>query len=222
VSRKTDAATTWPLAGLIVLSTVPVVVGVVRISQLTMGAEVTPDNARFFAAPWSVVLHIVSSAVFSVLGAFQFSADFRRQRPGWHRQAGRVLVLCGLLSAVSGVWMTLTYPRYEGGDLLYAFRLFFGSAMVASLVLGFAAIRRRDVLQHRAWITRGYAIGLGAGTQFVVHVPWLLIFGRPDELSKALLMGAGWVINLVVAERSFRAQRRPVPRTPNHVVRKWT
>jgi hypothetical protein len=33
--------------------------------------------------------------------------------------------------------------------------------MVLSIILGFAAIRRRDIIGHRAWMMRGYAIGLG-------------------------------------------------------------
>lgn len=37
--------------------------------------------------------------------------------------------------------------------------------MAACLVLGFTAIRRRDIAAHRAWMIRAYAIGLGAGTQ---------------------------------------------------------
>ena len=39
--------------------------------------------------------------------------------------------------------------------------------MTASIILGFKAIRRRDVAQHRAWMTRAYvlALALGAGTQ---------------------------------------------------------
>jgi len=35
-------------------------------------------------------------------------------------------------------------------------------------------------------------------------VPWFLIVGTPGELARALLLGAGWVINLVVAERVIR------------------
>ena len=47
--------------------------------------------------------------------------------------------------------MTLFYPWPKGdGELLYGLRLLFGSAMVVSIVLGFAAIRRRDVPRHRA------------------------------------------------------------------------
>src|SRR3712207_1114882 len=116
-----------------------------------------------------MVLHIVNAAVFAVLGAFQFAAGFRRRRPGWHRAAGRLLVPLGLVVGLTGLWMTLFYPRPDstGELLLYAFRLLFGSAMVVSIVLGFAAIRRRDVRGHRAWMMRGYAIGLGAATQML-------------------------------------------------------
>jgi hypothetical protein len=79
--------------------------------------------------------------------------------------------------------------------------------MVVSIVLGVAAIRRRDIVRHGAWMLRGYAIGLGAGTQFLTHLPWILLLGMPGELPRALLMGAGWVINLAVAEWIIR--RRP-------------
>ena len=71
--------------------------------------------------------------------------------------------------AGSALWMTLFYAPQPGtGDLLYVLRLVFGSAMAACLVLGFTAIRRRDIAAHRAWMIRAYAIGLAAGTQ-VVH-----------------------------------------------------
>ncbi|MBG0827393.1 DUF2306 domain-containing protein [Planomonospora sp. ID67723] len=202
-------------AALIVLSAVPMVAGAVRMTELTGGAAITPENARFFAAPLPVVLHIISVVLYSVLGAFQFAAGFRRRRPGWHRASGRLLVPCGLVAAFTGLWMTLFYPRIEGdGDLLTAFRLVFGTAMVLSIALGLAAIRRRDIARHRAWMIRGYAIGMGAGTQVLTHAPWFMIVGTPGEFPRALLMGAGWLINLIVAEWIIR--RRPagaVPRT---------
>ena len=118
----------------------------------------------------------------------------------------RVLVVCGLLVALSGLWMTLFFPRPSGpNELLYAFRLVFGSAMVVSIILGFEAIiRRRDVLGHRAWMMRAYAIGLGAGTQVLTGMVETLIVGQPSALSTALAQGAGWVINLIVAEWAIR------------------
>src|SRR5215510_14599477 len=73
--------------------------------------------------------------------------------------------------------------------------------------LSFTAIRRKDIAQHRAWVTRGHAIGMGAGTQLLTHLPWILISGKPGVLCRALLMGAGWVINVFVAEWIIRGWR---------------
>jgi hypothetical protein len=202
VKDRTD----WTLpAALVVLTVIPILGGVVRLTQLWGGAQITPENARFFAGAVSTVLHILSCLLFNVLGAFQFAPRFRRQRLEWHRRAGRVLTVCGIVAGISGVWMTLTYPRAEGDDeLLFWFRLLFGSVWVVCMVLGFAAVRRRDVTQHRAWMMRGYAIGAGAGTQALVHIPWIVLLGKPGDLARALLLGAGWVINLAVAEWIIR------------------
>ena len=135
---------------LIALSFIPVAAGTTRLVWLASGVEITPENARFFAAPVPAVLHILSASLFCILGAFQFSPGFRRRRPGWHRRAGRLLVPCGLVAALSGLWLTQFYPPVEGdGLLLYGIRLVVGSAMTLFIMLGFAAIRRRDFAQHR-------------------------------------------------------------------------
>src|SRR6266498_5147147 len=139
------ARTAWRVpAALILLSIIPLALGVFRLHELASGAEITPANARFFAAPLPVVLHIVGAAVYALLGAFQFVSRLWRRGTGWHRWVGRLLVPCGLVVGFSGLWMTLFYPRPAGAsDLLYVLRLLFGSGMVLSIVLGYAAIRRQ-------------------------------------------------------------------------------
>jgi uncharacterized membrane protein len=212
-------STKWLVAALLLLSAFPLAAGAFRLSQLAGGAQITPANARFFASPLPVVVHIVSAGVYALLGAFQFATGFRRRWPGWHRIAGRLLVVCGLLVGLSALWMTLFYPWPKGdGELLYALRLVFSSAMVVSIVLGFTKIRRGDVIEHRAWMTRGYAIGLGAATQMLTLMVGEIVAGPPSELSRALLMGAGWVINLAVAEWAIRKRLRRPARTASAVV----
>jgi uncharacterized membrane protein len=206
-STKSD----WLIpAGLIALSLVPAVAGIVRLSQLAGGAPITAENARFFAAPLPVVLHIPAVIIYSILGAFQFSAGFRRRRRGWHRAAGKILVPCALVVALSGLWMTQFYPWPAGdGQILYVERLVVGSAMLVSIILGVDGIRRRDFASHGDWMIRAYAIALGAGTQVLTHLPWFVLVGsKPGELPRAWLMGAGWVINVVVAEWAIRRRRR--------------
>jgi hypothetical protein len=196
--RESPAKPKWLVpAALIVLSLIPVAAGGVRVAELTGGAEVTSENARFFAMPVPVLLHILGASLYCVVGAFQFVPSLRRR---WHRPAGRLMILCGLTAALSGLWMTLFFAD-PVGDLLTGLRLVFGTAMALSIVLGFMAIRRRDVVGHRAWMIRGYAIGQGAGTQALTQASWMLLVGVPNAFVNALLLGAGWVINLVVAER---------------------
>jgi hypothetical protein len=192
-------------SGLVALSLVPVAAGSARLAQLAGGAAVTPENARFFDVPFPVIVHVIGASAFCLLGAFQFVPTLRGARHRWHRMSGRLIVPCGLAAALSGMWMAVFYalPANDGA-LLEAVRLGFGSAMVAALVLGFACIMRRDVVRHRAWMMRGYAIGLGAGTQVLTNLPWILLFGTPDVAVRALLMAAGWVINLAVAEYVIR------------------
>ncbi|GAA1751844.1 DUF2306 domain-containing protein [Agromyces humatus] len=203
----------WPApTGLILLSLVPIAAGAFRLTELTSGGEVTAANARFFDSPVPVVVHIVASSVFLVLGALQFAPSLRRRR--WHRYAGRIAAPAGLLSALSALWMTLFYDMPAGGGVaLFVMRLVFGTVMAAAIVFAFIAIRRGDVATHSAWMTRAYAIGLGAGTQVFTFLPWTLVFGTPDETMHAVLMGAGWVINLAVAEVVIRRRaarsRRP-------------
>ncbi len=207
-SNGNQSRTVWLVpAALILLSIIPLIFGVIRLNELASGATITPANARFFAAPLAVVLHIIGAIVFAILGAFQFVSRLWRRGIGWHRWAGRILVPFGLVVGLSGIWMTLFYPSPNSSPLLYALRLFFGSAMVLAIVLGFAAIRRRDILSHRAWMTRGYAIGLGAATQVLTGMVGALVLGTPNDFENAVLIGAAWVINLAVAEWFIR--RRP-------------
>lgn len=185
---------------LVLLSAVPALAGTARLAELARGAEITPANARFFAMPLPVVLHILVAIPFSVGGAFQFVPRLRG-RSSWHRTAGRILAPLGLAVALSGLWMTLRYPWPEGdGEAVYLLRLVFGTAMLGSIGAGLDAVRRRDFTAHGDWMLRGYAIGMGAGTQVLTHLPWLILAGKPGETGRAVAMGAGWVVNLLAAE----------------------
>jgi len=205
-------------AALVALSAVPLLAGTARLVELAGGPAVIPADARFTASPLPVVVHIVCAALYALVGAFQFAAGFRRRQPGWHRAAGRVLVVAGLGVAMSALWLTLFFPpQPDSGLLLFVLRVCFGSAMVASLGLGVAAIRRGDVATHRAWMTRAYAIALAAGTQAFTegvggavfgHGPWALDASR----------GAAWVINLAVAEWVIRRRPAAGPARPRTLV----
>ena len=187
-------------AGLIALSAIPVAAGTVRLMQLAHGAA-TAENARFFDSPLPAIVHITAVTLFSLLGALQFAPGLRSALPKWHRWSGRMVVPAGLAAALSGLWLAHFYdlPPTDG-TALYVTRLIVGAWMIFALCQGYFAIRRRDIASHRSWMLRGYAIGMGAGTQVLTNLPFILTIGPPDTAARAVLMGAGWAINAAVAE----------------------
>ncbi|HEV7650458.1 MAG TPA: DUF2306 domain-containing protein [Actinophytocola sp.] len=203
----------WPVpVALATLSAIPLTAGALRLIQLAGGPAVIPADQRFAGFPLPLVVHIVGATTYALVGIMQLVPRFRRRHLAWHRRAGRVLAVAGLLVAISALWMTLRYEAQPGtGDLLYVFRLAFSSAMAACLVLGFTAVRRRDIAAHRAWMIRAYAIGLAAGTQAFTDGIGGAIFGT-GVLAADLPKGAGWVINLAVAEWAIRRAALPTGR----------
>ncbi len=196
--------------GLIFLSLVPAVGGSVRLAELGSGTEFMfmPDSGRIASAPVPVVIHIISVLIYSILGAFQFAPGFRRRHRRWHQSAGRILIPSGLVAALSGLWMTQfsPLPWYDIGPL-YWVRLVVGLAMAVSILLGTLAIRQRKFAQHGAWMIRAYALGVGAGTQVFVLLPWAFFPSIHSELTRAILMATAWIINLAVAEWVIQKRR---------------
>ena len=192
----------WVPASLLALAVIPVLGGAGRMVELLGGPEVLPTDARFAARR--------SRSSYTSWPPSSTPCSARSSSPpasvdaGWHRRAGRLLVPLGLAVALSGLWMTLLYAQKEGtGDLLYVFRLLAGSGMAVSIILGLVAIRRREIARHRAWMTRAYALALGAGTQAFTVGFGEALFGSGVTRTD-LMMGAAWAINLAVAEWFIR------------------
>ncbi|WP_433795987.1 DUF2306 domain-containing protein [Actinoplanes sp. CA-252034] len=207
-------------AGLLVLTFVPVAAGALRLSEMAGGAPVLPDGDRVIQSPVALVAHIVSVTLFGILGAFQFAPGVRRRFRRWHRISGRIVVPAGLIAAVSGLWLTLFLPAAAvDSAVLAAIRVAVVAWMVIALVLGFVTALRRDFTAHRAWMIRGYAVGMGAGTQFFTQGAWLAAVGAFTPASRTATMAAAWMINMLVAEWLIRRRRRraaPSPRTLVH------
>ncbi|MGY2128355.1 DUF2306 domain-containing protein [Blastococcus sp. SYSU DS0617] len=198
-------------AALVALALVPLLAGAARLVELSGGAAALPEPPRSAAAPALLAVHIVSALVFTVVGAFQFVPGTRGRRPRWHRRAGRIVAPAGLVAALSGLWLTVVITGADS-SLLTVFRAAAGAGMAVSIALGVTAVLRRDIARHRAWMIRGYALGLGAGTQVFTNAFWLAVSGAPGPTAEAVLMGAGWLINLAVAEWLIRRPaggRRP-------------
>ena len=200
------------LVGLLILSLVPCLGGVLRLLELShfIQLEFLPDNPRIASAPLPVVIHLSASIPYCVLGAFQFLASFRKAYPKWHRMSGGLLAVSGIVSAASGLWMTFSYsfPEELQGHLLFIVRIVVGLAMMLFLFLACYAVYRKHFSQHRAFMIRAYALGQGAGTQFLISIPWLATVGEPSGFPRDVLMTVAWLMNIAVAEWVIRSPLR--------------
>lgn len=188
--------------GLILLTLVPSIAGIVRLAGLAQGGPVTPENSRFFSEPAAAAIHIIGSFFFGFFGALQFSPGFRRSRPHWHRNAGRPLIFAGFAAALTGLYLTVVFPHLDtDGPTLFTVRIFVGFGMTLSLVLAVNAVMKRKFGLHGAWMMRAYALGMGAGTQVFTHLPWVIVTGTlPTGYVRDGAMAAGWLINVLLVE----------------------
>lgn len=191
------------LISLLLLGFIPSL-GVLRLAELGLGTdfEFLPANPRAQSAPIPIYFHIVSSILFCILGAFQFLPSIRKHYPIWHRCAGRLIIIAGVVSALSGLWMTHYYafPESLQGNFLYVVRIVVSFSMTMFILLGLLSILKRKFSQHQAWMIRAYALGQGAGTQALTAIPWLITVGEPSGFTRDILMAAAWVINIAASE----------------------
>ena len=163
-----------------------------------------------------LVIHVPSAATAMILGALQFVPRIRARRPV-HRAIGRTFLGVGTLAfMVTGIPLALSTPD---GNITR-----FGVLVPATLwpvvaVIAWRAIRRRDVVRHREWMIRLYAITFFAITtrmlvplMLLVQVPVMSSWydgDRQAAVSASIPYGQwlGWIIDLAVAEWIVRRTR---------------
>lgn len=201
---KTLNRSEWTiLLFIVVYSFIPAFGGLFRIFEFAGGPAVAPENLRALAAPLPIVIHILCSSLFCLLGAVQFLPSIRHHRPATHRAIGRAIAIAGCMSAATGVWMTHFYafPDELQGSMLYWVRIFLGLSMIGLICWAVIAIRSRNIFQHSASMLRAYAIGQGASTQSFLGLGWIIASGtEPLGPLRDGMMVFAWALNLLVAE----------------------
>lgn len=201
----------WIVPALLALSAVPVVAGAYRLAMVARLFPPSNDASRLLVASPTLCLHIVSTSLFLIAGAFQLSPRVRERSPAVHRPLGMLTAPSGLFAALSGLWLTATVaPGPYDGAALHWIRVLVGAVMGLEILIGLAALGQRSFALHGAWMLRAYALGLGAGTQVVTHSALSLVGASMTTDRRTAAMAAGWLANALVAEwLVWRRRRRP-------------
>ncbi|QIM20401.1 DUF2306 domain-containing protein [Phycicoccus sp. HDW14] len=124
-----------------------------------------PDDdlaEKYVAHPWLAYGHMVPGVVYLLGAPLQLSLRFRTRHYTLHRGLGRVLLGCALVTGVLAV--VLGFVVAWGGSAESSATAVFCSWFLVALVRAFVAIRAGRVAEHRRWMVRAYAVGLGIAT----------------------------------------------------------
>ncbi len=108
------------------------------------------------------LVHIIPGVLFLALALLQFVPSIRAKHLKVHRWLGRILVVTGLVIGISALVMSFTMNI--GGLNETAATTLFAILFLFCLIKAYRHIRRKEVAQHREWMIRAFAIGLGVAT----------------------------------------------------------
>lgn len=128
-------------------------------------AAPTPDLAAmdsvFAAHRTMTLLHILPALCLVLLLPFWFSPRVRQRHAPAHRRITQILFALGAFTAITAMVMN-THPI--GGTIEVTAILVFDTFFAISLVRSYIFWLRGNIPQHRAWMTRAFAVLLGIAT----------------------------------------------------------
>ena len=169
--------------------------------------EMDRINARFAASAVVTFLHVVCGAIFLVLAPLQFSARIRDRHRAFHRWSGRVLAAAAIVTGVTALHLGVVVPHTGVGEVTST--AFFGGVFLTAIVCAVLAIRRGDVVRHREWMIRAFAIAAGVSTVRIVAIVIGQQLAAPVDELFGLSFWTGWAISLGVAELWIRVWSSP-------------
>lgn len=147
-------------------------------------------------------LHVVPSLIFVLLIALQLSGRIRRRNLDIHRWMGRVLVVSGILFAISGVYFGLVMPF--GGTIETLVILVVVLLFLASLAMGVIRIRQRNISAHRFWMLHMVVLAFSPVTMRLLLGPMMLMMDMSGQQVFGLAILLATVLNLVLLHLYLR------------------
>jgi uncharacterized membrane protein len=170
------------------------------------GRDFSAEVSANYAGYAVLLTHAVAAGVALALGPWQFVRSIRMRWPKVHRAMGKGYLIACLVGGAAGV--ALAVGTAFGNVARIAFILL-GTFWIATTVLAYLAVRRRDFSNHRKWMIRSLALAFSAVT-LRIYLPASLMSGFTFPEGYPLIAWACWVPNLLLAELYIALARDPL------------
>jgi len=98
-----------------------------------------------------LIPHTICGVVALLAGPVQFSSRFRQRYLKFHRVLGRMYVVSVFIGAFTGIALAAGRPGLPGTSMQAA-------AWIVCTTAAFLTARNRQIVQHRQWMARSYAV----------------------------------------------------------------
>ncbi len=178
-------------------------------SNLSQNPPITSVyNIRYLNIPVLMGMHIIAGMIYIVLGVIQFIAWIRRKHIQFHKALGWTLAVCGIVSGIFGIISSALMPSVIMGSGQFSIYVF-GTLFVVFIAMGVYRIKTGNIVEHRKWMIRAYAVGLAivnARIYVIIMMTTSTYFHGIEPFSPALTFA--WISNLMLAEFWIRLSSR--------------
>jgi hypothetical protein len=158
------------------------------------------ERAVLFLKPaytYSFYIHIFAGMFCIGTALLQFSSSILKKRKRIHVWSGRIYVMVVLLlGAPTGLYMSFFA---KGSNAERGLFMFMAVSWFFFTLKGFTSILDKQVLAHKIWMVRSYAMALTAVT-FRVYYIILYLYDVPLTLNYEVSLWMSVVGNLMIAE----------------------
>jgi uncharacterized membrane protein len=98
-----------------------------------------------------LIPHVLSGTIALVAGPVQFSSRIRQRYLKFHRVLGRMYVISVFIGASTGIALAAGRPGLPGTAMQ-------ATAWIVCTTAAFLTARNRQIVQHRQWMARSYAV----------------------------------------------------------------
>ena len=166
---------------------------------------VARQSMAFDDHPLLINVHAAFGVIFALTAPVQFWSALRNRNRPLHRLLGYTFAATALLVAVTGAAVAYVYPFTGAFGLLP--NTLSAAAIIYATVRAVKAARRRDFVDHRAWMVRVTAIGLGIALARMYVLIFVQVAGLSAQSAVALSFWLGSGTLLLLAELYLAAGR---------------
>ncbi len=98
-----------------------------------------------------LIPHVLAGTFALLIGPINFSSRIRQRHFKLHRVLGRIYVVCVFVGAFTGIALASGHPGLPGTSMQAA-------AWIVCTTAAFITARNRQIIQHRQWMARSYAV----------------------------------------------------------------